>query len=182
MTNKNSDTISNETRKPTLHLLIGLPGSGKTTLAKILQELTDAVRVSSDDYRLLLFPKPKFTQKEHDNLYAMIDHNVEHLLQAEHDVVYDANLNRRVHRDEKYALANKYDANVKLWWVQARQELSKKRRVEESDHHVFVPTDETPAEMHDRISDLFEAPGSDESYAVVDGQNITKEDVAKLLK
>jgi predicted kinase len=167
--------------KPTLHLLIGLPGSGKTTLAKILQELTDSVRVSSDDYRLLLFPKPKFTQKEHDNLYAMIDHNVEHLLQAGHSVVYDANLNRRVHREEKYALARKYEANVKLWWVQTEQELSKQRRVEESKHHHLVPRDETPGEMHDRISDLFEAPVEDELYVVVDGRNITEEIINKSL-
>jgi len=167
--------------KPTLHLLIGLPGSGKTTLAKILQELTDSVRVSSDDYRLLLFPRPKFTQKEHDNLYAMIDHNVEHLLQAGHSVVYDANLNRRVYRDEKYALAKKYDVTIKLWWVQAEQILSKQRRVDESKHHALVPNDETPGEMHDRISDLFEAPGNDESYVVVDGHNITRENIAENL-
>ena len=167
--------------KPTLHLIIGLPGSGKTTLSKILQKETDAVRISSDDYRLLLFPKPKFTQREHDNLYAMIDHNVEHLLQAGHDVVYDANLNRRVHRDEKYALAKKYNATVKLWWVQTTKELSKQRRIEESTHHVFVPKDETPGQMHDRISNLFEEPGSDEPYVIINGKNITKKAVKDAL-
>jgi predicted kinase len=167
---------------PTLHLLIGLPGSGKTTLAKILQDLTDAVRVSSDDYRLLLFPKPKFTQKEHDNLYAMIDHNVEHLLQAEHSVIYDANLNRKIHREEKYSIAKKYGATTILWWVQTKQEVSKQRRVEEIEHHVFVPHDETAAEMHDRISELFEEPDAAETYIVVDGHDIKEADIKKKLE
>jgi predicted kinase len=166
--------------KPTLHLLIGLPGSGKTTLSKILQQKSDAVRVSSDDYRLLLFPKPKFSQKEHDNLYAMIDHNVEHLLQSGHSVVYDANLNRRMHRDEKYALAKKHNANVKLWWVQTDQDLSKKRRIEEQHPSLVIPG-ETSAEMHDRVSDLFEPPGSDESCMTVDGHNIVESAIEALL-
>jgi len=161
----------------TLHLLIGLPGSGKTTLSKRIQEMTDAVRVSSDDYRLLLFPKPKFTQKEHDNLYAMIDHNVEHLLQAGHDVVYDANLNRRIHRDEKYALAKKHGATVKLWWVQTPQELSKNRRVSQQ-HPDLVTEHETASAMHDRISDLFEEPGTDEPHTTIDGNHIDSAVVA----
>lgn len=168
--------------KTTLHLLIGLPGSGKTTLSRILQEQTKAVRISSDDYRLLLFPKPSFTQEEHDNLYAMIDHNVEHLLQAGHSVVYDANLNRRVHREEKYEIAKKYGVGVKLWWVQTDQDLSKKRRVEETEHHKLVPHHETPEEMHDRISNLFEAPDNNEPYIAIDGKHIDEAEIIKLLE
>jgi predicted kinase len=168
--------------EPTLHLLVGLPGAGKTTLSKIIQNLTGALRVSSDDYRSLLFPRPKFSQEEHDSLYAMIDHNVEHLLQKGNSVIYDANLNRRIHRNEKYAIAKKYNADVVLWWVQTSHKVSKQRRIDEAAHHHLVPAHETPEEMHDRISELFEEPGVDEKYIAIDGQDIKPEDVAIALE
>lgn len=166
--------------KPTLHLLMGLPGSGKTTLAKTLQKITKAARMSSDDYRLLVFPEPQFTKKEHDNLYGLLDHSVEHLLEAGNDVIYDANLNRSIHRQEKYLLAKKIGADVKLWWVQTPTELSRERRLREQDLNL-VPEGETPELMFDRITEVFEAPNNDEVYIAVDGTKITNEYIMKLL-
>lgn len=166
--------------KPTLHLLMGLPGAGKTTLAKTLQKLTKAARLSSDDYRLLIYPEPTFSQKEHDNLYGLLDHSVGHLLEAEHDVIYDANLNRKIHRIEKYELAKKYDANVRLWWVQTAKELAKQRRVDEQES-LLLPEGETPERMFDRIAEVFEKPEADEPYTAVDGTNVTTSSVKELL-
>lgn len=166
--------------QPTLHLLMGLPGAGKTTLAKTIQKITKAARLSSDDYRILIYPEPTFSQKEHDNLYGLLDHSVGHLLEADHDVIYDANLNRRVHRDEKYALAEKYGAKVKLWWVKTPQELAKQRRIDEQDH-LLIPEGETPEKMFDRIAEVFEPPGEDENFTVVDGTGITKDKIKELL-
>lgn len=160
---------------------MGLPGSGKTTLAKHLQKLTGALRLSSDDFRLLLFPEPTFSQKEHDNLYKILDHNVEHLLSAGTDVIYDANLNRRIHRDEKYALAKKYDARVILWWLQTPDELSKQRRVTEQ-NHALLPVGETPGNMFDRIASVFEPPSDNEPVQTIDGTDIDIKEVQRLLK
>ena len=157
--------------KPTLHLLMGLPGAGKTTLAKILQKLTKAARLSSDDYRLIIYPEPTFSQKEHDSLYALIDHSTEHLLEAGHDVIYDANLNRKVHRQEKYELARKFDAEVILWWVKTPKEMAKKRRVDEQDV-LLLPEGETPEKMFDRIATILEEPASEESHIEIDGSHI----------
>ena len=168
-------------KKPTLHLLMGLPGSGKTTLARHLQKITGAVRLSSDDFRLLLFPEPSFDQQEHDNLYKILDHNVEHLLIAGGSVIYDANLNRRSHRDEKYALAKKYKTNVVLWWLKTPDDLSKKRRVEDQ-NHTLMPDGETPGRMFDRIASVFEAPQKDEKPIVFDGTKVSAENVKQALK
>lgn len=167
-------------KRPTLHLMMGLPGAGKTTLAKILEELTGAKRLSSDEFRLTLFDTPTFTQDEHDRLYGIIDHNLEHMLAAGFDVIYDANLNRRMHRDEKYAFAKEYNADITLWWVKTPQELSKKRRVDEQHPGLVIPG-ESPSEMHDRVSDLFEEPGADEPYIIVNGKDIKKNEIKALL-
>lgn len=166
--------------KATLHLLMGLPGAGKSTLARQLSELTKATRLSSDETRIMLFDEPCFSQDEHDRLYAILDHNLEHLLAAGMDVIYDANLNRRVHRDEKYATAREYDAEVKLWWVQTPEELAKQRRVDEQDE-LLLPEGETSEKMFDRIAAIIEKPGNDEPHVVIDGRNIKPDDIKKHL-
>lgn len=166
--------------KATLHLLMGLPGAGKSTLARQLSELTKATRLSSDETRIMLFDEPCFSQDEHDRLYAILDHNLEHLLAAGMDVIYDANLNRRVHRDEKYATAKEYDAEVKLWWVQTPEELAKQRRVDEQDE-LLLPEGETSEKMFDRIAAIIEEPGKDEPHVVIDGRNIRPDDIKKHL-
>jgi predicted kinase len=160
---------------------MGLPGAGKTTLAKILQKLTKAARLSSDDYRLIIYPEPSFSQKEHDSLYALIDHSAEHLLEAEHDVIYDANLNRRVHRQEKYDLAAKYHAKVVLWWVRTPEEMAKQRRVDEQDT-LLLPEGETSERMFNRIASILEEPNKDEPHITIDGTHIDAQIVGSILE
>lgn len=43
------------TEKPTLYLMVGLPGSGKTTRAKELEQETHAVRFTPDEWHIFLF-------------------------------------------------------------------------------------------------------------------------------
>lgn len=164
----------------TLYLLMGLPGAGKTTLGKIIQKETKAIRLSSDEYRLLIFPEPTFTQQEHDNLYGLLDHNVEHLLAAGHSVIYDANLNRRHHRDEKYALAKRHNADVKLIWVKTDADFAKERRKKAQDERL-IPQGETSEKMFDRIAAVFEPPQKDEPHEIINGEFITDNSIQKLL-
>ena len=164
----------------TLYLLLGLPGSGKTTAAQEITKLTGAVHLSSDSFRLGLFDDPQFTQDEHDALYKMLDYMCELLLKHGSSVVYDANLNRKIHRTEKYQLAKRLKADVALYWVQAPRALAKKRRLE-TQHEDLVPKNETPHDMFDRIADIFEAPGKDEPFTTLDGTKITAAYVGKLL-
>ena len=166
--------------KPTLHLLMGLPGSGKTTLASIIASITGATLVSSDESRLLMFEKPCFSSEEHDMLYATLDHNVEHLLEAGKDVIYDANLNRLEHRQQKYVLASKHGAEVKLWWVQVPEAYAKNRRINEQDARL-IPNGETSAKMFDRIAGIIEEPLDSEHCIMIDGTDIKPETIAKLL-
>jgi predicted kinase len=167
--------------KATLHMLMGLPGSGKTTLGKLLEEVTDATYLSSDEYRLMLFKKPCFSQEEHDMLYATLDHNVLHLLEAGHDVIYDANLNRRHHRQEKYDLAEKYGSKIVLWWVQVPKQLARGRRVQQQDPRL-MPEGETSERMFDRVASIIEAPDTSEDHIVVDGLDINKQQILSKLQ
>ena len=160
-------------QSPTLYLLLGLPGSGKTTAAKQIASLTGAVHLSSDSFRLSLFEKPQFTQDEHDALYKMLDYMCELLLKSGTSVVYDANLNRLSHRQEKYRLAKKLAVKPVLFWLQVPKALAKKRRIATQDK-LLVPHDESPHVMFERIADVFEAPLKTEKYTELDGAKITE--------
>jgi len=165
---------------PTLHLLMGLPGSGKTSLAQRLQKLGHTVHLSSDQFRMLLFPEPAFSQKEHDDIYRILDHNMQHLLESGVSVVYDANLNRHKHREEKYVVAKALNAHVLLWWLKTPQELSKDRRLSDQ-NSILLPPGESSANMFDRIASTFEPPRADEPHIVVDGSDVASIDIESLV-
>ncbi len=167
--------------KPTLYLLLGYPGAGKTTAAQVIHELTGAVHLSSDAMRTQMFPKPTFDQSEHDALYQALDAKTEALLNAGQSVIYDANLNRHKHRADKYAICARTDAAAVLLWVQAPKELAKERAAHVSRLHL-VPAHETPDVMFERIAGVIEEPGDNEPYTAVNGTKVTKDYIASLLK
>lgn len=158
--------------KPRLYLLLGVPGAGKTTAAKVLAELTGATRLSSDEVRLKMFPKPSFSQAEHNQLYEALNTQADELLRQGKSVIYDANLNRRQHRLEKYAIGRKAGAEVRLLWVQVPEGLAKQRATDPS-RHPLIPPNETAGQMFDRIAGVIEPPQADELAIKVDGSNVS---------
>ena len=55
--------------KPTLYLLIGYPGAGKTTVAGIISEQKGAVHLMADAERHKRFPNPTHSAEESLQLY-----------------------------------------------------------------------------------------------------------------
>ncbi len=161
--------------------MLGYPGAGKTTTAKIIEELTGAVRLASDEYRIRLFPQPSFSQAEHDQLYQELDTETERLLQAGTSVVYDANLNRLKHRQDKYAICRRVQARSVLLWVKTPKPVAKDRALHESRSHLWPPS-ETAEDMFERISSVIEQPGPDEPYIAVDGTKVTRHYIQELLQ
>lgn len=152
---------------------MGLPGAGKTTVAKIVEEITGAIRLSSDEARVMIWDSPEFTEGEHLQLYEYLDDQTTHLLKAGKSVIYDANLNRFEHRQEKYHLAQGLGVEVKLLWVKTPHEVAKNRRVEDAHHHHLVTKNEDPESMFERIASVIEEPQTDEPCIKLDGTKIT---------
>lgn len=165
-----------------LYLMMGLPGAGKTTIARLIEEQTGATRLTSDEIRLQLWPEPTFTEAEHQELYDYIDNQTEELLSAGKSVVYDANLNRLVHRQQKYAIAQKTGAAVKLLVVRTPTELAHQRSVVEADgqpNRVFGNLDEA---VFDRLKNEIEWPTADEPFVEIRGVEVNADDIHQILE
>jgi len=166
--------------QPTLFMMFGYPGAGKTTVAKLISQLTGAAHLSSDEVRMELFPNPSYTQAEHDMVYTTLNTRAEELLKEGKSVVYDANLNRLIHRIEKYTLCQRVGARSVLFWIQAPRELAKERAVMRGHHHL-VPQDETFESMFERVANAIEEPGEDEPVYVIDGAQINESALREIL-
>jgi len=160
--------------------MLGYPGAGKTTVASYIAKLTGAYHLSSDALRAELFPQPTFNSNEHAKLYKILDEKTVSALEAGQDVIYDANLNRMQHRQEKYDICKHIGAQPVLVWVQTPKPLAKKRASDTSRQHLW-PKLETPDAMFDRIADVIEPPTAKEPYIALNGTDATESYIGKVL-
>lgn len=158
---------------PTLYLMLGYPGAGKTTAAEAVAKLTGAVHLSSDKLRIAMFAKPEFSKTEHDAVYNTLDYLTQLLLKSGTSVVYDANLNRYQHRHDKYLICHKLEARAVLVWVKTEKEIAKKRAVHPERNHL-VPRSEKPEAMFDRIAGILEPPHPEEPVIELDGTKLNE--------
>ncbi|MGZ6004681.1 MAG: AAA family ATPase [Candidatus Saccharimonadales bacterium] len=165
----------------TLFMMLGYPGAGKTTAAESVAMLTGAVHLASDRIRLELFPEPRFTPEEHQQVYATIDARTKQLLEEGKSVIYDANLNRRQHRQDKYEICRQTGARPVLLWVQAPRQLAKDRATDFS-RQVLWPSHETADELFERIANLIQVPDKTEPFVAISGTDISRDYIKRVLQ
>jgi len=110
--------------KPTLVMLYGFPGAGKTYFARQLAETVGAANISSDRLRYELFEKPQYTKQENDIVEHLMEYMSEEFLKAGVSVVYDSNAMRGSQRRKLRELARKVHAEQVLIWTQTDQATS----------------------------------------------------------
>ncbi|MFN7991360.1 MAG: AAA family ATPase [Candidatus Micrarchaeia archaeon] len=82
-----------------LIIICGLPGSGKTSLARALANKTGAAHISSDLVRKGLFPKPAYTEEEKLAVYARMEDLCREAIGSGKDAVVDATFYRESIRE-----------------------------------------------------------------------------------
>ena len=116
---------------PTLHpfliILSGLPGAGKSTIARDLCARLHAVHIESDAVRASLFPHPTHSPKEHRAVFTRVHGMMQRTLTAGQPVVMDATNLTTHHRALALAIAARARAPAYLVRVHAPEAVTRAR-------------------------------------------------------
>ncbi len=167
--------------KPTLYLMLGYPGAGKTTVSKIIHELTGAVHLWADQIRRERFGTPTYSHQENKELYDYLNELTAELLRTGQSVIFDTNFNFYKDRQNLRDIAQQRQAECRLIWVKAPIDIARQRAVEEADKHQNRVLGHMPADRFERMTQNLQAPHDDEPHIVVDGTLVTKSYIQKLL-
>jgi predicted kinase len=99
---------------PTLFILVGLPGSGKSTFARRLAPPIDAVILESDVMRRAVFGGPVQGNSESKRLFRAIQAAVLQLLLDKRSVIVDATNLRETHRRPYAGIASTANARLQV--------------------------------------------------------------------
>lgn len=148
----------------TLHLMIGLPCSGKTTYARALEQETHALLLTPDVWHLQLFGQDVY-DAGHDQHHTCVEHIMwdvaKRVLTLGVDVILDFGFWARSEREDFRQRAKELGANFRLHYMDVpKEELMRrlKRRNEQLPDGVFV----IPEAFMEQYMEIFQQPTPDE--------------------
>lgn len=149
---------------PTLHLMIGLPCSGKTTYAKALAERERALRFTPDEWHLRLFgddAESDAHDRRHTEIERIMWDVASDALRLGVNVVLDFGLWAREERDDFKRRAAELGAECRLHYMDvSRDELF--RRLHERNRNPPPGAFVIPNEYMESYIRVFQPPGEDE--------------------
>jgi predicted kinase len=162
-------------------MMVGYPGSGKTTVARYIHSLTGAEHIWADYERKEMFGTPTHSKEESRQLYDRLNDRVDALLAEGKSVIFDTNFNFRKDRDHMRRIAVKNGAAAILVWVQAPKEVAFARASIDTHQQSTRVLGNIPKHEFERMADNLEPPEDDERPLIFDGMRVTPEYTAEKL-
>ena len=155
----------------TLHLIVGLPCSGKTTLARQLETQYSALRLTTDEWHIRLFGQDfgdnmtESDEAEHDSRHAAVESIMwdvaARVLVLGLDVILDFGCWVRSQRDEFRSRAKELGADFRIHYADASEEelfeRLKARNDMQTEGTFVIPEAKLKEWIH-----VFEPPSSEE--------------------
>lgn len=155
--------------------MLGYPGAGKTTAAKVLAELTGATHLWADQERRAMFGEPSYSDDENKALYDHMNEEALTLLAHGKSVVFDTSFNHFDDRQRLRGIADGADADVVLIWVTVDEATARARATQNAHLQTTRALGDMTSDDFDRLRDKLEPPKADEPYITLDGTMITAE-------
>ncbi|MGI9509785.1 MAG: AAA family ATPase [Geminicoccaceae bacterium] len=113
--------------KQKLTIVCGLPGAGKTVVARLLLQMREAILLRSDVLRKDVLMTPTYTDDEKQAVYSEMFTRAKRALLKGHDVVLDAAFNKEGNRKMAASLAEALKADFKIVLVTSSEEAIRDR-------------------------------------------------------
>lgn len=157
----------------TVHLISGLPGSGKTTHSKELASRTDAVHFSLDTWLITAFGSYEIETIGHDEhvrrVHAcrkLIWNLAPEFLQRDVDIILDDGFFLRKDRKKVIEMADKKNAKAKIHYLKTPLSILRERLQKRNNrlpkYHFWIDP-----EILEMFVDMYEVPHEDEGAEIV---------------
>jgi len=113
--------------KPILIILVGLPGTGKSTLARAIAQALSVAVVESDFVRKTLFAQPSHDFQESRFVHSVAHTVIRRLLKRGISTVSDATNLIEFHREFLYRIADQCQTGLLIVRVMASEEIIRQR-------------------------------------------------------
>ncbi len=168
--------------KQTLFIAVGIPGSGKSYLARQLADSMKLMRISEDRIRLELFETPQYSKDENAIVNNLLMYFLDETLQSGQSVIIDGEFGLRKTRRKFHELATASGAASILIWTQTDVETAYRRATNRDKRR---PDDRYTPELNEADFDKFVArfkPPTNEKALVVSGKHLFKAQQANILR
>lgn len=164
-----------------LVLVIGLPGSGKSTVARALAKEIKAKILRTDEIRKTLIQSPNYGEREKEMVYDAMLSTAEQLLKNDENVILDATFYREELRSRAKNLAEKLKKKFFIIECRAHEEIIK-RRMEKRKKSIKRLSD-ADFEVYKKLKEKFEpVKESADGLVIIDTSYLNRNEIRDILR